>query len=69
MRQLFIIIALLGCASLNLLAASPTVPKEFSTDLQPAMLHVRYRLNMFGGKVDTEGRYDKKWGNNDRRER
>ena len=27
-----------------------------------AMLHVRYRLNMFGGKVDTEGRYDKKWG-------
>ena len=32
-----------------------------------AMLHIRYRLNMFGGKVDTEGRYDKKWGNNDRR--
>ena len=32
-----------------------------------AMLHVRYRLNMFGGKVDTEGRYDKKWGNRDRR--
>lgn len=32
-----------------------------------AMLHVRYRLNMFGGKVDTKGRYDKKWGNNDRR--
>ena len=32
-----------------------------------AMLHVRYRLNMFGGKVDTEGRYDKKWGNNDGR--
>jgi hypothetical protein len=28
-----------------------------------AMLHVRYRLNMFGGKVDSEGRYDKKWGN------
>jgi hypothetical protein len=28
-----------------------------------AMLHVRYRLNMFGGKVDTKGRYDKKWGN------
>lgn len=27
-----------------------------------AMLHVRYRLNMFGGKVDTERRYDKKWG-------
>lgn len=34
-----------------------------------AMLHVRYRLNMFGGKVDTEGLYDKKWGNNDRRGR
>lgn len=32
-----------------------------------AMLHVRYRLNMFGGKVDTEGRYDRKWGNRDRR--
>ncbi len=32
-----------------------------------AMLHVRYRLNMFGGKTDTEGRYDKKWGNRDRR--
>ena len=32
-----------------------------------AMLHVRYRLNMFGGKVDSEGRYDKKWGNRDRR--
>ena len=32
-----------------------------------AMLHVRYRLNMFGGKVDTEGRYDKKWGNRDGR--
>ena len=30
-----------------------------------AMLHVRYRLNMFGGKIDTEGRYDKKWGNSD----
>ena len=28
-----------------------------------AMLHVRYRLNMFGGKVDTEGHYDKTWGN------
>ncbi len=34
-----------------------------------AMLHVRYRLNMFGGKVDTEGRYDKKWGNYDQRNR
>jgi len=32
-----------------------------------AMLHVRYRLNMFGGKLDTEGRYDKKWGNSDGR--
>ena len=30
-----------------------------------AMLHVRYRLNIFGGKVDTEGQYDKKWGNRD----
>ena len=27
-----------------------------------AMLHVRYRLNVFGGKADTEGRYEKKWG-------
>ena len=34
-----------------------------------AMLHVRYRLNMFGGKVDTEGRYEKKWGNRDERPR
>ena len=34
-----------------------------------AMLHVRCRLNMFGGKVDTEGRYDKKWGNRDQRGR
>ena len=34
-----------------------------------AMLHVRYRLNIFGGKADTEGRYDKKWGNQDRRNR
>ena len=32
-----------------------------------AMLHVRYRLHMFGGKKDTEGRYDKKWGNRDQR--
>ena len=32
-----------------------------------AMLHVRYRLNMFGGKIDTQGRYDKKWGNRDNR--
>ena len=29
------------------------------------MFHVRYRLNMFGGKIDTEGRYDKKWGSRD----
>ena len=29
-----------------------------------AMLHVRYRLNIFGGKMDTEGRYEQKWGNN-----
>ncbi len=29
------------------------------------MFHVRYRLNMFGGKIDTEGRYNKKWGNRD----
>ena len=34
-----------------------------------AMLHLRYHINMFGGKIDTEGRYDKKWGNNDRRQR
>ena len=34
-----------------------------------AMLHVRYRLNIFGGKIDTEGRYDKKWGNRDQRNR
>ena len=34
-----------------------------------AMLHVRYRLNMFGGKIDTEGRYEKKWGNRDERPR
>ena len=30
------------------------------------MLHVRYRLNMFGGKKDSERRYEKKWGNRDR---
>ena len=34
-----------------------------------AMLHVRYRLNMFGGKIDTEGKYDKTWGNRDQRNR
>ena len=27
-----------------------------------AMLHVRYRLNLFGGKKDTDERYQKKWG-------
>lgn len=32
-----------------------------------ALLHVRYRLNMFGGKIDTENRYDKKWGGRDNR--
>lgn len=31
-----------------------------------AMLHVRYRLNMFGGKVDSGERYEKKWGGRDR---
>ena len=34
-----------------------------------AMLHVRYRLNMFGGKVDTSGRYESKWGSRDQRRR
>ena len=34
-----------------------------------AMLHVRYRLNMFGGKIDTENRYDKKWGGRDNQRR
>ena len=34
-----------------------------------AMLHVRYRLNMFGGKIDTQGRYDKKWGSRDNNNR
>ena len=33
------------------------------------MLHVRYRLNMFGGKIDTQGRYDKKWGSRDNNNR
>ena len=32
-----------------------------------AMVHVRYRLNMFGGKVDTDGHYNKKWGGRDNR--
>ncbi len=30
------------------------------------MLNVRYRLNIFGGKKDSEGRYEKKWGGADR---
>ena len=30
-----------------------------------AMLHVRYRLNMFGGKIDTSGKYESKWGSRD----
>ena len=34
-----------------------------------AMLHVRYRLNIFGGKIDTEGRYDKQWGSRDNNNR
>ena len=34
-----------------------------------AMLHVRYRLNMFGGKVDTSGRYESKWGSRDQHRR
>ena len=38
---------------------------RFSSINSYAMLHVRYRLNVFGGKTDTEGRYDKKWGNTD----
>ena len=33
------------------------------------MLHVRYRLNMFGGKIDTENRYEKKWGSRDQQRR
>ena len=50
--------------SINATSRSDT---EFNSINSYAMLHVRYRLNMFGGKIDTEGRYDKKWGNNDRR--
>ena len=34
-----------------------------------AMLHILYRLNMFGGKIDTEGRYEKKWGSRDQQRR
>ena len=50
--------------SINATSRSDT---QYNSINSYAMLHVRYRLNMFGGKVDTEGRYDKKWGNNDRR--
>ncbi len=50
--------------SINATSRSDT---EFNSINSYAMLHVRYRLNMIGGKIDTEGRYDKKWGNNDRR--
>ena len=51
------------------IAATPTNRSDtrYNSVNSYAMLHVRYRLNMFGGKVDTEGRYDKKWGNRDRR--
>ena len=42
---------------------------EYNSINSYAMLHVRYRLNIFGGKIDTEGRYDKKWGNSDNRRR
>ena len=49
--------------------ASGRSDTRFNSINSYAMLHVRYRLNMFGGKVDTEGRYDKKWGNRDQRSR
>ena len=39
---------------------------EYNSINSYAMLHVRYRLNMFGGKKDSERRYEKKWGNRDR---
>ena len=38
---------------------------QYNSVYSYAMLHVRYRLNMFGGKIDTEGHYNKKWGNRD----
>jgi len=38
---------------------------EYNSVNSYAMLHVRYRINVFGGKIDTEGRYEKKWGNRD----
>ena len=47
--------------------ASSRTDTRYNSINSYAMLHVRYRLNMFGGKIDTEGRYDKKWGNRDRR--
>ncbi len=39
---------------------------EYNSINSYAMLHVRYRLNIFGGKKDSERRYEKKWGNRDR---
>ena len=47
--------------------ASGRSDTRFNSVNSYAMLHVRYRLNMFGGKVDTENRYDKKWGGRDNR--
>ena len=38
---------------------------EYNSVNSYAMLYVRYRINVFGGKIDTEGRYEKKWGNRD----
>jgi hypothetical protein len=49
--------------------ASSRTDTRYNSINSYAMLHVRYRLNMFGGKIDTEGRYDKKWGNRDQRGR
>jgi len=51
------------------ISATSRSDTRFNSINSYAMLHVRYRLNIFGGKVDTEGRYDKKWGNSDRRNR
>ena len=49
--------------------ASSRTDTRYNSVNSYAMLHVRYRLNMFGGKVDTEGRYDKKWGSRDNQNR
>ena len=49
--------------------ASGRTDTKYNSVNSYAMLHVRYRLNMFGGKIDTEGRYDKKWGNRDNQNR